>query len=161
MKEIKSRLDDMEPTDEELALDRGNKTQEKYRLVEAIRALLDGRPTNPKLRAILQTEGRVPITKQTVELEADVDRRRFSGGLSDHRDISFLLKDMKPDYGVGKTTTERLKKQGRTIELLTQQLVASRSATAMQVARIDALLLELKKANGRIERLVAGEDEEG
>lgn len=160
MKDIISRLDGMEPTDEEMAQDRGEKLQQKYRVVEAIRALLDGRPTHPALQAILKTEGRVPITKNTVELEANVDRRRFSGQASDHRDISALLKEMKPDYGVSATTTERLRKQNRTIELLTQQLVASRSATAAQVARIDALVLELKKANGRIERLKGGEEDE-
>lgn len=160
MNDIMDRLAEMEPTEEELAGDRGEKLQQRYRLVEAIRALLDGRPTNPGLQAILKAEGRVPITKNTVEMEANVDRRRFSGTASHHPDISVLLKELKPDHGVGATTTERLRKQNRTIRLLSQQLAASRSATAAQVARIDALILELKKANGRLERLQAGEDDD-
>lgn len=160
MTDLNSRLDDLEPTEDQLAEDRTGRLQQRYRLVEAIRALLDGRPTDPRLKAILMEEGRVPITKNTVEVEAGVDRRRFSGPHSLHPDISGLLKELKPDHGVRTTTTAKLKKQRRTIDLLKQQLVASRSATAAQVARIDALLLELKSAKAHIKRLKEGDDEE-
>lgn len=154
------RLAAMEPTEQELAEDTKDlRKQERFKLVEAARALLNQQPTNPQLRAILAKDGRVPVTKNTVELESGVDRRRFSGG-DRHREISDLLKELKPDFGVGRTADERMRRQARTIVLLQQQLTASRSATAAQTARIDALLLKLKRAEDRIRRIKAGADDD-
>jgi hypothetical protein len=159
VKDVISRLEAMKPSDEALAEDRGGTKQQRLKLVEAVRALLDGRPSHPTLREVLRVEGRVPITKNTVEIEAGVDRRRFSGPKSDHPELSAILKELKPDHGVGKTTGERLKKQSATITKLKQQLIASRSATAAQTARIEALRAELKTTKARLARLVK-EDEE-
>ncbi len=158
MKDVISRLDAMKPSDEALAEDRGGMQQQKLKLVEAVRALLDGRPSDPNLKEVLRVEGRVPITKNTVEMEAGVDRRRFSGPKSEHPDISEMLKALKPDYGVSKTTGDRLRSQSDKITKLTQQLTASRSATAAQTARIEALLVELKTTKARLARLIKGED---
>lgn len=160
--DVNDRLAAMEPTDEDFARDPGRKTEERYKLVQAIRALLDGAPTDAQLRAILQDEGRVPITKFTVEREAGVDRRKFSGKASDNPDLSELLKDLKPDFGVSPTTTAKLKKQSQTIALLEQQLVAARSSVAAQVMRIEAMATKLRSAENRIKRLKAGEkDDDG
>jgi len=154
----------MEATDEDFARNPGRKTEERYKLVQAIRNLLDGCPTNDALKVLMEEDGRVPITKDTVEIEAGVNRRRFSGRKSEHPDLSELLKRLKPDHGVSKTTTERLAKQGERIRLLEQRLTASRSAAAAQILRIEALNMKLKSANARIGRLreqgITGEEQE-
>jgi hypothetical protein len=161
--EAREELSAIEPTDEDLAHATGKekvKLENRFVLVQAVRNLLDGKPTDAELQALLRTGGWLPITKFTVEKEAKVDRRRFSGPGSDHPDVSNLLKRLKPTRGVSKTTTELIRNQAGRIDVLEQRLVASRSATAAQVTRINALSLELKRANARIKRLKAGETED-
>lgn len=112
------------------------------------------------LQRLLAEEGWLPITKNTVEIEAGVNRRVFSGRLSDHPELSDLLKRLKPFRGVSKTTTDLLALRGEKIRLLEQRLTAARSAAAAQVLRIEALSLKLKSANARIKRLNAGDVED-
>jgi hypothetical protein len=161
--EAYDELSTMEPTDEDLAQATGKekaKLENRFALVQAVRNLLDGTPTDMELQALLKTEGWLPITKFTVEKEAGVDRRRFSGPESDQPELSDLLKRLKPTRGVSKTTTELVQKQAARIDVLEQRITASRSATAAQVTRINALSLELKRAHARIKRLKAGETED-
>lgn len=161
--EAHAELSTIEPTDEDLAQATGKdkvKLENRFVLVQAVRNLLDGKPADLELQALLKTEGWLPITKFTVEKEAGVDRRRFSGPESDHRDISDLLKRLKPTRGVSKTTTVLIRNQAGRIDMLEQRLTAARSATAAQVTRINALSLELRRANARIKRLKAGETED-
>ncbi len=153
MTNVHNELAAMEALDEDFALNPGRKTEERYKLVQAIRNLLDGCPTNDALKSMMEEDGWVPITKDTVEIEAGVNRRRFSGRKSENPDLSEMLKRLKPDHGISKTTTERLAKQGERIRLLEQQLTASRSAAAAQILRIEALNMKLKLANARICRL--------
>ena len=160
MSDVDERLSAMEPTDKDFENDDGRRTEDRAKLVQAVRRLLDGDPHSETLRIMLQEEGRVPITKNTVEIESGVNRRRFSGPASEHPELSTLLKDLKPDHGVGKTTTDRLARQSRVITLLEQQLAASRSATAAQVVRIQALAVKLGRAERRIERIRTGKDED-
>lgn len=161
--ETSEALTAIEPTEQEMAQSSGKgkrKLDDRYALVTAVRSLLDGRPTDPDLQTMLAENGWLPITKFTVEKEAKVDRRRFSGNLSDHPDISDLLKRLKPTRGVARTTTELLRSQAEKIDVLEQRLTAARSWAAAQVIRIDALNEELRRAAARIKRLKSGETEE-
>ena len=161
--EVRDELSTMEPTDEDLAQASGKekaRLENRFALVQAVRNLLDETPTDPELQALLKAERWLPITKFTVEKEAGVDRRRFSGPGSDHPELSDLLKRLKPTHGVLKTTTELIRSQAARIDVLEQRITASRSATAAQITRINALSLELKRANARIKRLKAGETED-
>lgn len=158
--EAQEELAAMEPTDEDFSRSPGRKTNERYALVQAVRNLLDNKPEKEVLKELLEEEGWLPITKHTVEIEAGVNRRRFSGPHSEHPDLSDLLKRLKPDRGVSKTTTALLADRGERIRVLEQRLTAARSAAAAQCMRIEKLSLKLKSANARIGRLKAGVTEE-
>jgi hypothetical protein len=151
--EVQEELSAMEPTDDDFAQSPGQKTNERYALIQAVRNLLDNKPEKQALKDLLEEEGWLPITKNTVEIEAGVNRRRFSGPLSKHPELSDLLKRLKPDRGVSKTTTALLADRGERIRILEQRLTAARSAMAAQSLRIEQLSMKLKAANARISRL--------
>lgn len=160
VEEAHVQLAAMEPTDEDFTRSPGRKTDERYALVQAVRNLLDNKPDKEVLKNLLAEEGWLPITKDTVEIEAGVNRRRFSGQNSEHPDLSDLLKRLKPERGVSKTTTALLADRGERIRVLEQRLTAARSAAAAQCMRIEKLSLKLKSANARIVRLKEGVTED-
>lgn len=159
--QIKVELSAMEPIFEDDGPVPGRIAVDRYRLIQGVRNLLDAKPSNESLKEILASEGYIPINKNTVEIEAGIDRRRFSGGASEHPELSDLLKRLKPQHGVSKTTTDQLAARGERIRILEQRLTAARSATAAQVLRIETLSKKLKSAEARNKRLESGRTTDG
>lgn len=112
--------------------------------VAAIYRLRRGAPKNhPPFVAIVEEGGRVPLTQESVALEANRPRSRISGRDADFKKLAAYIKSLRPTHGVSDNTLAKLRRQSAEIAFLEQRVKVYQSRHAAAVITIDALRRDL------------------
>lgn len=129
---------------------KGSEAYQDY--VNALSRILANDPEDEELDKWREEDGRVLATQINVAALAGRKRSRISGAKSDFPILSAFISDLKAEFGVKSTTTERLKRQAADIEILLQRLKVARSRLAEAILNREQLTEELERTRGDLER---------
>lgn len=108
---------------------------------------------DPEFVEMAAEEKRIKVTIANVAREGGVNPQRFTGGKSDFKQLSALVKSYRPSLGVSENTTLKIERQATTIGDLEQMLKVVRSRLAEAIILKDEALLDLQEARDEISRI--------
>ena len=118
----------------------------------ALRRILADDPEDEELDQFRDTDGRVRATIMNVATLAGRKPQRLMGKDTPFPKLATYILSLKSEFGVKKTTSDRLKRQAEDIVMLVQRLKAVRSRLAESIIVRDDLTGRLETAREDLER---------
>ena len=113
----------------------------------------DNRLEHPALREQLEEQRHVPVTQESVAMEAgDLSRKPLTGG-GRFKELGARIKSCRSTHGVSPTTGAQLTRLRTDLDEATQTIVVLRSKVAEATIRADRATLDAKEQRAQVGRL--------
>lgn len=121
--------------------------------VAAIYRLRRGAPNfHRPFVAIVEEGGRVPLTQESVALEAGRPRSRISGRDADFKRLAAYIKSLRSTHGVSDNTLAKLRRQSEEIAFLEQRVKVYQSKHAAATITASALRRDIRDLEEQLKR---------